>query len=135
MAGRLAACIDDPRDPTRTLKSAGDISRFRMLMIAAGYENRIDDNALRADPVFEMALERTPGARDLCSQSTVSRLEKPARPAHAAAHGTGDGGALLRQLRAGPQAHRPRHPVNLGRHLRRSPWRPAVAADQRHYDA
>jgi hypothetical protein len=46
-----------------------------MLMIAAGYEDGIDANALRADPVFKMALERAPSARDLCSQSTVSRLE------------------------------------------------------------
>jgi hypothetical protein len=75
VAGKLAACIDDPRVPTRTLHSAVDIVRFRMLMIAAGYEDGIDANALRADPVFKMALERAPGARDLCSQSTISRLE------------------------------------------------------------
>ncbi|MEF2554637.1 transposase, partial [Aurantimonas sp. A2-1-M11] len=74
VAGKLAACIDDPRDPARTLHSAADILRFRMLMIA-GYEDGIDANALRADPVFKMALERLPGERDLCSQSTVSRLE------------------------------------------------------------
>ncbi|MEF2554609.1 transposase, partial [Aurantimonas sp. A2-1-M11] len=58
VAGKLAACIDDPRDPARTLHSAADILRFRMLMIAAGYEDGIDANALRADPVFKMALER-----------------------------------------------------------------------------
>ena len=75
MAGGLAACIDDPRDPARTLHSVADILRFRMMMIAAGYEDGIDANALRADPVVEMALERLPGERDLCSQSTVSRLE------------------------------------------------------------
>jgi hypothetical protein len=72
---RLAACIDDPRDPTRTIHSVANILRFRMLMIAAGYEDGIDANALRADPVFKMALERLPGERDLCSQSTISRLE------------------------------------------------------------
>lgn len=75
VAGRLAACIDDPRDPSRTLHSVAEILRFRMLMIAAGYEDGIDANALRADPVFKLALERLPGERDLCSQSTVSRLE------------------------------------------------------------
>jgi len=75
VAGRLATCIDDPRDPTRTQHSIADILRFRMLMIAAGYEDGIDANALRADPVFKMALERLPGERHLCSQSTVSRLE------------------------------------------------------------
>jgi hypothetical protein len=75
VAGRLAACIDDPRDPARTVHRVADIVRFRMLMIAAGYEDGIDANALRTDPVFKMALERLPGERDLCSQSTVSRLE------------------------------------------------------------
>src|SRR4249920_3293810 len=75
VAGRLAACVADPRDPARTQHNVADILRFRMLMIAAGYEDGIDANALRADPVFKMALERLPGARDLCSQSTVSRME------------------------------------------------------------
>jgi hypothetical protein len=42
-----------------------------MLMIAAGYEDGIDANALRSDPVFKMALERLPGERDLCSQSSI----------------------------------------------------------------
>ncbi len=75
VAGRLATGIDDPRDPARTVHSIADILRFRMLLIAAGYEDGIDANALRADPVFQLALERLPGARDLCSQSTISRLE------------------------------------------------------------
>ena len=35
-AGRLATCIDDPRDPTRTLHSVADNLRFRIMMIAAG---------------------------------------------------------------------------------------------------
>jgi hypothetical protein len=75
MAGRLAACIDDPRDPGRTLHGIADILRVRMMMIAAGYEDRIDANARRAGPAVKMALERMPGERDLCSQSTVGRLE------------------------------------------------------------
>jgi len=75
VAGRLAAGIDDPRDPARTVHSVADILRFRLLMIAAGYEDGIDANALRNDPVFKLALERLPGERDLSSQSTISRLE------------------------------------------------------------
>jgi len=75
VAGRLAAGIDDPRDPARTVHSVADILRFRLLLIAAGYEDGIDANALRADPVFKLALERLPGERDLSSQSTISRLE------------------------------------------------------------
>src|SRR6056297_1213694 len=75
VGGKLAACLYDRRDPARTLHGAADILRFRMPMVAAGHEDGVDANALRADPVFKMALERSPGARDLCSQSTVGRLE------------------------------------------------------------
>ena len=76
VAGRLATGIDDPRDPTRTVHSVANILRFHMLLIAAGgYEDGIDANALRGDPVLELALERLPGERDLSSQSTISRSE------------------------------------------------------------
>jgi hypothetical protein len=75
VAERLAACIDDPRDPASTVHTIADIIRFRLLMIAAGYEDGNDATGLRHDPVFKMALERLPSERDLCSQSTISRLE------------------------------------------------------------
>lgn len=75
VADRLAACIDDPRDSATTVHSLADIIRFRLLMIAAGYEDGNDASGLRTDPVFKMALERLPSERDLCSQSTISRLE------------------------------------------------------------
>jgi len=39
MAGRLAACIRDPRAPERVVHGLDEITRFRMLMIAAGYED------------------------------------------------------------------------------------------------
>jgi hypothetical protein len=44
-------------------------------MIAAGYEDAVDANSLRGDPLFKMALDATPSQRDLCSQPTISRLE------------------------------------------------------------
>ena len=75
IADRLAACIDDPRHPRGTIHTLADIIRFRLLMIAAGYEDGNDANGLRIDPIFKMALERLPWGRDLCSQSTISRLE------------------------------------------------------------
>ena len=75
VADRLAACIDDPRDPASTVHTVADIIRFRMLMIAAGYEDGNDATGLRTDPLFKLALERVPSDRDLCSQSTISRLE------------------------------------------------------------
>jgi hypothetical protein len=75
IAGRLAACIRDPRAPERVLHGLDEIIRFRMLMIAAGYEDGNDADALRGDPMFKLAMERLPDHADLCSQSTVSRLE------------------------------------------------------------
>jgi hypothetical protein len=78
VADRLAACIDDPRDPGSTVHTVADIIRFRMLMIAAGYEDGNDATGLRSDPLFKLALERLPSDRDLCSQSTISRLENSA---------------------------------------------------------
>ncbi|TVQ59088.1 MAG: IS1380 family transposase, partial [Rhodobacteraceae bacterium] len=62
VADRLPACIDAPRDPACALHSMQEILRLRMLMIAAGEEDGV--YALRADPVFKMALERSAGARD-----------------------------------------------------------------------
>ncbi len=75
VADRLAACVVDPRAPEQITHSLADIIRFRLLMIGAGYEDGIDANSLRSDPMFKMALDLTPSDRELCSQSTISRLE------------------------------------------------------------
>src|SRR5271167_1927466 len=75
LADRLAACIVDPRDPDQVTHSLADIIRFRLLMIGAGYEDGNDANCLRSDPMFKMALDLSPSDRELCSQSTISRLE------------------------------------------------------------
>ena len=39
VADRLAACIADPRSPDQITHCLADIIRFRLLMIAAGYED------------------------------------------------------------------------------------------------
>ena len=44
-------------------------------MICAGCEDGNDADALRRDPMFKMALDLSPIDRELCSQSTISRLE------------------------------------------------------------
>ena len=75
IARRLAACIRDPRAPERVVHGLAEIIRFRMLMIAAGYEDGIDADSLRGDPMFKLAMDRLPEQRNLCSQSTVSRAE------------------------------------------------------------
>jgi Transposase DDE domain group 1 len=61
--------------PDQITHSLADIIRFRLLMIGAGYEDGIDANSLRSDP---MLLDLTPSDRELCSQSTISiRDPKP----------------------------------------------------------
>jgi hypothetical protein len=75
LAERLATCIDDPRASERVRHGLADILRFRMLMIAAGYEDGNDADSLRHDPVFKLALNQLPDGAALCSQPTISRLE------------------------------------------------------------
>jgi hypothetical protein len=75
VADRLAACLNDPRAPERVQHRLAEIIRFRMLMIAAGYQDGNDADALRRDPMFKLALDRLPSDDELCSQSTISRLE------------------------------------------------------------
>jgi hypothetical protein len=76
IAERLASCIEDPRAPERVEHGLAEMIRFRALMIAAGYEDANDCDALRTDPAFKMAVGRLPeGAADLCSQPTMCRLE------------------------------------------------------------
>src|SRR5712672_3022952 len=75
LADRLAACVKDPRAPARVVHRLAEIIRFRMLMIAAGYEDGNDADSLRADAMFKLALDRLPSDEELCSQSTISRLE------------------------------------------------------------
>jgi hypothetical protein len=75
VADRMAACLKDPRAPDQITHTLADIIRFRLLMIAAGYEDGNDASSLRRDPMFKMALDLAPSDRELCSQSTISRLE------------------------------------------------------------
>jgi hypothetical protein len=76
IAERLARCIADPREPGRVHHTLAEMIRFRVLLIAAGYPDANDCDALRTDPAFKMAVGRPPeSGPDLCSQPTMSRLE------------------------------------------------------------
>ncbi len=75
VAERMDARIEDPRASNHVTHSMAEIIRFRLLMIAAGYEDGNDADSLRGDPMLEMALDLTPSDRELCSQPTISRLE------------------------------------------------------------
>src|SRR3954471_12146965 len=58
VADRFAACIERPRAPNPIPYALADIIHFRLLMIAAGYEDGNDASDLRRDPLFKMALDR-----------------------------------------------------------------------------
>ena len=76
IASRLAAYLNDRRDPDRIDHPIEEMLRLRMFAIAAGYEDANDCNKLRDDPVFKMAVGRAPeSGAALCSQPTLSRLE------------------------------------------------------------
>jgi hypothetical protein len=76
LAERLARCIEDTRAPERVRHDLAEMIRFRALLIAAGYADANDCDALRTDPAFKMAVGRLPASgADLCSQPTMCRLE------------------------------------------------------------
>lgn len=64
LAGLVASCLTDLREPGRTRHHLEDIIRFRIMMIAAGYEDGNDADDLRHDPSFKLALERDPETDD-----------------------------------------------------------------------
>jgi hypothetical protein len=76
VAERLAGCIADPRAPERLRHGLAEMIRYRVLLIAAGYPDANDCDALRDDPAFKMAVGRLPETGpQLCSQPTMPRLE------------------------------------------------------------
>src|SRR3981081_2698522 len=81
VADRMAACLVDPRAPDQITHTLAAIMRFRLLMIAAGYEDGNDADTLRCDPMFQMGRDLLPSDRELCSQPTISRPGNTSRAA------------------------------------------------------
>lgn len=73
---RLAEAMPDRRDPDRVRHAMFEMVMARASAIACGYEDGIDLDRLRHDPLMKVAVGRCPetGA-PLASQSTISRLE------------------------------------------------------------
>ena len=87
IAERLARCIADPRSPERVHHTLAEMIRFRVLLIAAGYPDANDCDALRADPAFKMAVGRAPesGRGPVLAADHVPARE----PAHASPRSSG----------------------------------------------
>ena len=76
IAGFLASCLHDERNPASTTHTYADMIRARLFAIACGYEDCDDLDALRFDPAFKLACGRlAETGADLMSQPTLSRLE------------------------------------------------------------
>ena len=85
LSDQVAACFTDHRDPRRTRHSLRKLVAQRIVGIALGYEDLIDHDQLRHDPV--MALFSEKGRKDsppLAGKSTLNRLE------HAPTQGPGN---------------------------------------------
>jgi len=77
LAERLAAVLDEERDPSRVLHTNEDQLRQRLLQICCGYEDCNDATTLRHDAAFQIAFRRLPGeGAELASQPTLSRFEQ-----------------------------------------------------------
>ena len=77
---RFAGCFDDGRDPDLIEHSVKTLVGQRVLGLALGYEDLIDHDELRHDPLWAAALGKLePKRRDECAplagKSTLNRLE------------------------------------------------------------
>jgi hypothetical protein len=82
LSQRLAACVDDPRQPGKVRHAMLDLLRQRIYAIACGYPDGNDAARLAQDPIHKLMLERDPIAGErLASQPTLSRFENTPRRA------------------------------------------------------
>ncbi len=104
LAQAIAGRLRDERDPTRVQHSYAEMVQARMLMIAAGYEDCDDVDALRTDPALKIAIGRCPvTGTDLMSQPTLSRLENLADWRALARIGLGGIDLYCRSFKTPPQ--------------------------------
>jgi len=82
---RLADAMPDRRDQNRVRHDMFEMLMARVSAIACGYEDAIDLDRLRHDPLMKLAVGRCPESGEaLASQSTISRLENAPRKTEAA---------------------------------------------------
>jgi hypothetical protein len=82
LARRLAACIEDPRQPGKIRHEIGELLRQRTFGIACGYADANDAARIADDPMHKLLAGRDPIAGEaLASQPTLSRFENRVRRA------------------------------------------------------
>jgi len=76
---RFAACFTDGRDAERVVHDVATLVGQRVFAIALGYEDLVDHEELRHDPVLGVVLERLDAKHVRCAplagKSTLNRLE------------------------------------------------------------
>ena len=77
LSDQVADCFTDHRDPKRIRHSLRKLVAQRIVGIALGYEDLIDHDQLRHDPVMALFSEkgRRPDSPPLAGKSTLNRLE------------------------------------------------------------
>ena len=74
----LEGLLEDRRDPRYVQHPLAEMVRQRLYQIAAGYEDAVDANLLRQDPIFQLLVHPGRPGEPLASQPTLSRLENSA---------------------------------------------------------
>ena len=90
---RLAACLDDPRQPAKVQHQGLELLRQRVFGLACGYADCNDAARLADDVIHKLLVDRDPIAGPaLASQPTLSRFENAVgrRELHQMAHTLAD---------------------------------------------
>jgi hypothetical protein len=73
---RLAACLDDPREPGKVMHETIELLQQRIFGLCGGYADCNDAARLVHDPIHKLVLDRDPlSGLGLASQPTLSRFE------------------------------------------------------------
>ena len=100
VADRLAGCVVDPRAPEKVAHRLADIIRFRMLMIAAGYETATTPRVFAATRVQDGDGSDALGGRAMLAIDDLAAGESAGRSGAVAA-GPGADRSLLRLFSGG----------------------------------
>ena len=102
LVGRFAACFRDARSAEFVEHSVSSMVMQRVFGIALGYEDLLDHDTLRHDPVLAAcAAKLTAGRRDcapLAGKSTLNRLERAPDGQPGRYHRIGHDGAAIERL-------------------------------------
>jgi hypothetical protein len=73
----IASCIEDWREPNKITHTLEQLVSQRVYQLVGGYEDAMDSNQLRHDPIYKIACGRLPLPEQdlLASQPSITRLE------------------------------------------------------------